>query len=537
MRFVCSVRFMAVVAVVGLVWLFGPAETGSITGERTVPENNPAGTEASPIEPENFAGVDAMKRREFIQKAIALGLTAGTAGWQRLLAAPIPPAEVRGNVVVENRPLAGVRVSDGCRVVATDASGEFSIQVGPDSGPYLFVTTPTGYWTDQFYLPTASAVAQRPVFRLKPSGEQDAYTAIYLTDVHLGEGRADQSYARFQATLDEINQLDPLPAFCWVGGDISLQGGQGTRYVELTSRLKVPVRNAVGNHEMLVRETDPRRQFGQLFGPTYYSFDVGRVHYVTLDGCQVNHEAERYGNVAGLLSSRELRWLADDLRLVPDGMATVVSIHIPLVSDYPERRGTTAAKAPHWIIHNADQVIDVLARHGVPLVLQGHLHENQRIVRKGVEFVESISVCGRWWKAPEGTRENGVSGEPRGFRLLDVTGSTVRHRYQSTAESRVEEVGEIVGRPERLTASEPAVLAVNIFDAAPGTVVSGSFAGDDFRQLSRWTEAGNYANLVPAHHWKWAIPEARLTPGRHVLRVRAEAPDGPAQSFEHVVTV
>lgn len=478
-----------------------------------------------------------MKRREFIQQASALGLTVATTGWQRLLAAPVTPAEVRGHVVAGAQPLSGVRVSDGYRVVLTDDSGQFSIPVGPDSGPFLFVTTPSGYWTDRFSVPTALAVREAPVFRLERRQPHEQHTAVYLTDIHLGEGRSEASYARFQATLDEINALAPLPAVCWIGGDITLQGGKGARYVELMSRLKMPVRNAVGNHEMLVREADPRAGFQQLFGPTYYSFNVGRIHYVTLDGCHVNREAEGYKNVEGRLSSRELHWLAEDLRRVPDGMATVVSIHIPLVSDYPERRDTTAGKVPWWVVHNAEEVVDLLARHGVSLVLQGHLHENQRSVRQGIEFVESISVCGKWWKAPEGRREHGVSGEPRGYRVLEADGSTVRHHYQSSAEARVDAVGEIVGRPEQLAAGRDSVLAVNIFDAGPQALVTASLDDNAFAPLEPGTRERYHENLRPAHHWEWTIPAAALTPGRHLLRMQSHEPGQPLQRFEHIVRV
>ena len=169
-----------------------------------------------------------MKRREFVQQAAAIGLTV-TTGWQRLPAAPVPPAEVRGHVVCGAQPLSGVRVSDGYHVVLTDGSGRFSMPVGPDSGSFLFVTTPSGYWTDRFYIPIALAVKESPVFRLDRREAHEQHATVYLTDVHLGEGHAEESYARFQATLDEINAMDPLPAVCWVGGDITLQGGKGAR--------------------------------------------------------------------------------------------------------------------------------------------------------------------------------------------------------------------------------------------------------------------------------------------------------------------
>ncbi|GIT31432.1 MAG: hypothetical protein Ct9H300mP1_34780 [Planctomycetaceae bacterium] len=33
---------------------------------------------------------------------------------------------------------------------------------------------------------------------------------------------------------------------------------------------------------------DPLGRFRQLFGPTYYSWDIGGLHCITLDGCHID---------------------------------------------------------------------------------------------------------------------------------------------------------------------------------------------------------------------------------------------------------
>jgi len=474
-----------------------------------------------------------MDRRTFLQRAASVGLAVATPSWRRALAAGIQPAEVRGHVVSGKEPLPGVRVSDGFRVTRTDRSGEFRLPVGPDSGPFVFVTVPRGFWVDRFYHPTAMGATKQPVFALNRHKADDAYRALYLTDIHLGDGRSDQSFKRFQATIDEINKMDPLPAFCWMGGDISLQRGEGQRYVEMISGLKMPVRNGVGNHEMLIQQPDPRAEFEGLFGPTYYSFDVGNVHYITLDGCQVDPREKQ--QVLGELSARELHWLEEDLINVPDGMATVVAIHIPLASDYPERRDTTAERAPHWIIQNSGDVIDLLSRHSVSLVLQGHLHENQRIVRKGIEFVESISVAGTWWKAPAKQRELGVSGEPRGYRVLDVQGERISHRYRGSAESQSDAIGEIVGRPQRVSAGVELALEANVFDASEQAKVLARIDDAPPTVLDRSDDKKHFQNLKPAHHWKLTVPANRMTTGRHRLQIQLNEPGQVSESFEHTI--
>ena len=97
---------------------------------------------------------------------------------------------VRGRVVSQGEPLAGVRCSDGRQVVLTDREGRFVIDPGGEAGPFVFVVIPRGYWTDRFYVPTADAVAREVVFDLTPSGPADRYAAAYITDIHLGEVQA-----------------------------------------------------------------------------------------------------------------------------------------------------------------------------------------------------------------------------------------------------------------------------------------------------------------------------------------------------------
>jgi len=404
-------------------------------------------------------------------------------------------------------------------VVVTDRDGRFAIDSPGDGGPFVFVVLPQSYWSERFYVPTADALKREVVFNLHPANAGEKYSAAYVTDIHLGEGNKEVSYQRYAATVDELNAMPDRPAFVIGGGDISLQNGQGDRYVEIMSRLRMPVRDGVGNHEMMVGQADPRARFHRLFGPTYYSFDYGRVHYVLLDGCGPSPQGEGWKNVIGLVGEAELAWLENDLRLVPEGMPTVVAIHMPLASTYPERRKTTGADAPWWLVRNRREVIDVLRKFDVPLVLQGHMHENERLFEGSIEFAETVSVSGCWWRSATG-RELAVSGEPRGYRLIDVQGNRVSHRYVSSAESRVSKPGELVGITDsgtgRLEAGRD--LAVNFFDASNEARVSGRFDGGPWRP---WTPAkipGGVSDLTAAHHWQ--CPQEQLTGGFHALEVR-----------------
>ena len=91
----------------------------------------------------------------------------------------------------------------------------------------------------------------------------------------------------------------------------------------------VPFFYVFGNHDMDtdVRTNDySKRSFKERFGPTYYAFDRGKIHYVVLDDVFFLARSYLY---AGYLEERQLRWLEQDLASVPAGSTVVVCLHIP----------------------------------------------------------------------------------------------------------------------------------------------------------------------------------------------------------------
>ncbi len=411
-----------------------------------------------------------MNRRTFLAAAGA-SWTAAVAGGHRSLPAATPENTIRGRVTGAGEPLAGVLVSDGCRVVATDARGDYALPVGADSGRFVFVTTPRGFWTERFYRPIDGAVATgRADFALGRRPQSDRFDFVFIADMHLR--RDGPSTSKFKASLEEINRLEPKPAFLLAQGDICLQDGAGPAYLESLAAAEMPVRNGAGNHEMMLKHENPRDDFERLFGPTYYSFDWGPAHFIVLDGNKPLPGEEGWKAVHGAVEASELAWLEADLAAQPEGKPIVIGVHIPIVSTYPERRRHSPKDAPYWEVTNDDMLTDLFARHGVRLVLQGHMHENERETVDGVEYVESISMSGSWWKAGEGF-ERGVDGCPRGYRVVSVDGTTIAHHYRSSGESHVDRRGEFYGLERPIPSAERAEFVFNCYDAPNGSTARG----------------------------------------------------------------
>ncbi len=449
-------------------------------------------------------------RRGFIQRAAAAGFLTGPG--VRWLWAGIENGHVTGTVDGDGEPLRDVRVSDGYDVAITDRSGRFSLQVGPQSGPFLFVVTPSGYWADIVHIPTAQAARKGNVdFHLSASRQSSRFRFVFWTDMHLEGGGVRR--AKFRATVKET--VAHNPAFVWAQGDITLQGKAGKDYVDCCAGLTCPIRNGAGNHEMIVTAADPRTAFTSLFGPTYYSFDWAGLHCVVLDGNQVVSRDTHWSSVHGRLSDRELTWLRRDLEAKPAGMPVIAGIHIPLVSTYSQRRGAPPGGAPPWTVANAAAVHALLAAHDTRLVLQGHLHENERIVRDGIEYVESQAVSGSWWRSGEGF-ERGVDNAPRGYRIVEVDGTSITHRYYSSCESHVDAPGDLIGRAR---AEEKTVFVFNCYDAPTESRVRGRLDDGAWRDMPREPAVNYRLGLTMPHHYYLEVDETAMAAGSHVVEI------------------
>ncbi len=369
----------------------------------------------------------------------------------------------RGRVVVRGsgRPIAGAIVSDGFRVAATDANGGFEL-AAHDEQSFIFVSSPGDFAppTDEYRRPLfhrALPPADPLLFELEPVS-LDKHSFALLSDLHLGRGDGKVQFPK--NVIPRVNALKP--SFVLIGGDISFQEGVIEDILAMQRLFEAPVYHAIGNHEMMMDRLHPKRAFQRLLGPTYYSFTCGRVHYVMLDGCTPAPYRTGWQNVVGFIDDVQLRWLEEDLARVAPGHSVVAFIHIPIVSQYSERRGIGPKEEPAWEIMNDDKVVDLLAKHKVKVVFQGHMHENEHIHCRGIRFIETASVSGAWWAG------DNVDGSPQGFRLVTCEGAEVSSAWVATDPGDGHLLGaEMVGPAARGDNGTHLDLIVNVFDGDP----------------------------------------------------------------------
>lgn len=464
-----------------------------------------------------MASSEGLSRRRFLKRSAEVAGAGVVVGANPLLAID-RQRTISGQVVGDGKPLCNVLVSDGCRIVRTDSEGQYQLAVGPESGRFIFVTTPRGWWSEVFYMPVEKAAESgRADFALCPIDQPDRFDFVFACDLSSPKPWA---IPKLKASMREINQLKPTPAFTLVQGDLWLHGPDWLRmhekYVECLSLLEIPVRHGRGNHEK-------RKPFEQVFGPSYYSFDWGRVHFVVLDG---NRPIPGGDNFYGLVDGSELTWLKADLAMQPKDKPIIVGVHIPIVSTYPERRtDLKREKAPFWQLPNDQLLTKLFAQHAVKLVLQGHMHENERITVEGVEYVESISMCGTWWRNREVEGfERGVDGCPRGYRIVSVDGTNITHRYRSSCESYVDRQGEFMSLKPRIRPGKSTKFVFNCYDAPSGSTAEVRIDQGPWQPMSTF----NYGSspVEKPHHFQLITDTTALAPGPHTIEARVRWPDG-----------
>ena len=174
---------------------------------------------------------------------------------------------------------------------------------------------------------------------------------------------------------------------------------EASGYYELFKKqialFNVPVWNVPGNHEIfgierhlsLVSKSHPlygKKMYHHFLGPNYYSFNYGGVHFVGLD--DVDYEDLFY---YGHVDSLQLKWLQQDLALVPPTTPVITFNHIPFLSGglslnaYTETGlGRTLEREQgvlqfRHVVSNAHEVIHVVNTHPYPMALAGHHHVRQ----------------------------------------------------------------------------------------------------------------------------------------------------------------
>ena len=188
-----------------------------------------------------------------------------------------------------------------------------------------------------------------------------------FTFVVLGDTRSQHEVHR--TVVARILRL--APDFVLHTGDLVAQGGVSSEWrtffeIEQELMARVPLFPALGNHE----GSDPR-YFDLFYLPgneRWYAFDYGNARFVVLevDGmARFDPQSEQYGWLEETLAANTQPWL-------------FVAFHIPPHSSLRENAEETITR---------ETLTPLFDRYGVDIVFNGHHHNYQRSVVRGVTYI------------------------------------------------------------------------------------------------------------------------------------------------------
>ncbi|MDB2407263.1 calcineurin-like phosphoesterase family protein [Jannaschia sp.] len=369
--------------------------------------------------------------------------------------------------------LEGIMVSNGREVALTGADGTYSLPAYSDMN--LFVTKPAGYAApvDADLVPQFNYIHKEggsPDLRfggIAPTGPLP--DAVNFPLVEDESDRADfeclvfgdaQPYFNMQisyvrdtagnmlARRDNSNTECLLFEGDVMGDDLSLY----PRFKRIIAVGGVPQYFVAGNHDLDFDAATDQHSFDTFrreWGPEYYSFDIGNVHFVVLDNVRYpcngvdDHafcDPAASPTYNGVIHDRQLDWLANDLAQVPEDKLIVLNAHIP----FQTFTDNTAAK------HQTDNLaalVEILGDRPA-LGLSGHTHtvenilpgesfdgweQNTGLAEAPFHQIVTGALSGSWWAGRMG--DNGVPeslqrlGAPRGYWRLSFDGSDYVETY------------------------------------------------------------------------------------------------------------
>ena len=493
----------------------------------------------------------------------------GILKFRRSLDLEIPDKEgmnVKGVVFCGSLPVAGVVVSDGEVVTTTDDAGCYYLASKKHHG-YVFMSVPSGYEPQSensvplIWGPVTPGeeACEQVDFELVEAPGQDDFDLLVLADIHLANRLGDIAQYK-ELMLPEVKNYiaaSPRKVYIMNVGDMTFDLYWNSNKYNLgdyTNTLKdsaIPalIYHVPGNHDN-ERFVDPeipdalwdsiaQRPYRQIIGPNYYSFNLGKVHFVMLDNIIVRKGAlknsRRPSRNDYQLDERQLRWLGRDLETIGSGTPLVVCMHVP-VADWTGigSDGTPefAAKESQQTMY--DQIMPLLARFDDVRFLTGHNHRFINIPLTDRIFQHTlVSASAVSWKinGPE-SRLVSEDGSPGGYLILRYRGGRADWQFKPNgyrADRNQFRVYDLNRVPEEF-GGQPGSnrCLINVYNWDERWTVRVRENGRDLKVEQVWAKDPLYI-LIRRDALPTRPTAFRAVANPHMFAVEASAPDTPLE--------
>ncbi len=369
---------------------------------------------------------------------------------------------VKGSVYAAGVGLANVIVSDGVEVAKTDQNGTYYLASKKNKN-FIFVSIPGGYEVGYvnsvlpvFYknFTTDANTVETVDFELKPVNN-DKHVLLALGDMHLANRNDDVSQFQNGFLIDAAKSItkyknEGYKVYALTLGDMTwdaywyANNYSFSQYLNLIKTVNVPVFHTMGNHDndpYINSDWQAETAFRTSLGPTYYSFNIGKVHYIVLDNIQYVNKGASQGIMGdrdynGVIVADQIAWLKKDLAMITDkSTPIVVAMHIQL-NNAPTLSGQNETASLR--LNNSTEFINALTEFTDVNVITGHTHvcyayENNNNLMEH----NSGAICATWWwTGRSGYANNHIckDGAPGGYGIWKFNDRNYQWLYKSIGE-------------------------------------------------------------------------------------------------------
>ena len=343
---------------------------------------------------------------------------------------------LQGRVLsADGKPLANIPVTDGNTIVSTNAKGAYTI-ASSNEAMFVYITIPAGYEIPAkdnmafFYkeIKPVNAIFKADFVLSKLKQDDTRHYAIVWADPQINnKEEAEMLLATAVPDTKELTKRLSAtgPVHGIAAGDLSWDAPLIIpAYKKAISETGIPFYQVLGNHDMDINvRTDEQSDstFKKNMGPSWYSFNRGRAHYVVLDN--VFYYSQGY-NYMGYITEKQFRWLQQDLQKVAPGSLVFVSMHISAYTE--EKRRQNAREDNLGAITVNRKYLYELLKPFKAHILTGHTHYNENRTEAGVYEHIHAAVCGTWWIS-----KLCGDGTPRGYGVYEINGDSLSWYYKS----------------------------------------------------------------------------------------------------------
>ena len=347
---------------------------------------------------------------------------------------------VYGMVLCNGKPVKDVVVSDGYEVTKTDADGVYEL-ASAKKHKYVFISIPSGYTVKMNgsqpiffqYLVNSPSVTERADFTLYEDPGQDKHTMVVMGDIHLAARNNDATqFATFVNDLNTYMSANSSTKFYgltlgdlawdqyWIPNKYDL-----SNYMKDIAKINTMVFNTIGNHDheqLAAGDFNTVEVYKKTVCPTYYSFNIGQIHYVSIDDIECTNPGTGDRTYNTKVVNEVLDWLRKDIAEIPATKPVVISMHSPVYNETGTNRLT-----------NSNTMLSILDGRQTH-IMSGHTHIMYNVEKDDHFEHNAGAVCATWWWTGKETPGIHMStdGTPGGYLLFSVDGTEFKWQYKAT---------------------------------------------------------------------------------------------------------